>query len=260
MNKLKIVFVAFSDNTLGRRILNGLVENDHIPSHIFMANETAKKEFRKKGVKRYFKSNGIINTLWRVYYRLTLRKDVKVESIQQSQNLKKSIQNLSKDFNIPLSFFDNINSDHFVEKLKNLSPDLIVLGGAPLIKQNVISIPRIAVLNSHPGILPNAKGMDVVAHSILDKVPLGGTVFKVDEGMDSGPILLMKEYKESIEGLKLFQIESKIEEHCANLMLESIEIILKGNYKFEPQSGEGKIYKAITRKVYKSVSSKLLQN
>lgn len=54
MNKLKIVFVAFSDNTLGRRILNGLVENDQIPSHIFMANETAKTEIRKKRSKTLF--------------------------------------------------------------------------------------------------------------------------------------------------------------------------------------------------------------
>jgi folate-dependent phosphoribosylglycinamide formyltransferase PurN len=257
MNDIKIVFVAFSENTLGRRIIKGLVDNGDKPISTFMASELALKVFRKNGFERYYKNNGLINTIWRVYYRLTLRRDVKTTSLNLDQKLSQSIKEVCNANDIPINYFNNINETKFVEKIALLKPDLIVLGGAPLIKKQVIQLPKIAVLNSHPGLLPHAKGMDVVAQSILDKIPLGVTVFKVDEGIDSGPILLKKYLEKNITRLKLHEIEALVEELSANAMLESIEIIKSGNYEFVPQTEKGNIYKALNYKKYKLVKALL---
>lgn len=256
-NNLKIIFVAFSENSLGRRIINMMLAKGIAPVHVFMASDEAFKKFRKNGIKRYLKQNGLFNTIWRMYYRLTLRRDVKEVSVQQDENLKKSIKQVCTDNNIPLGYFDNINKADFVEQLKALSPDLIVLGGAPLIKKTIIDLPRIAVLNSHPGILPEAKGMDVVSQSLIDGVPLGATVFKVDEGIDSGPVLLMQYLKEDIKGKKLHEIEAMVEIVSANAMLDGIEMIIKDNYSFTPQEKRGKIYKALSYQTYSKVKRKL---
>jgi methionyl-tRNA formyltransferase len=253
MSNLKIVFVAFSENSLGRRILNGLVSKGKIPICTFMASETAKKEFRKKGIKRYIKNNGIFNTIWRIYYRLTIRKDVRKESVNHNNILKKSIKEVCASNEIQIIYFDDINNINLVNKLKQLNPDLIILGGAPLIKKQIIEIPKIAVLNSHPGILPFAKGMDVVSQSIIDSIPLGVTVFKVDEGMDSGPVLLKKYFEKEVYGLKLYEIESMIEELSSNAMLEAVEIIEKGDFHFENQIEKGHIYKALNYQKYNEV-------
>jgi folate-dependent phosphoribosylglycinamide formyltransferase PurN len=257
MNDIRIVFVAFSENSLGRRIIKGLVDNGNKPISTFMASELAFKAFRKNGFKRYYKNNGVLNTIWRVYYRLTLRRDVKKSSLNLDQKLNQSIKEVCNVNDIPIDYFDNINETKFVEKMALLKPDLIVLGGAPLIKKQVIELPKIAVLNSHPGVLPQAKGMDVVAQSIIDNVPLGVTVFKVDEGIDSGPILLKKYLEKDTSRLKLHEIEALVEELSANAMLESIELIKSGNYEFVPQTEKGNIYKALNYKKYKLVRNLL---
>jgi folate-dependent phosphoribosylglycinamide formyltransferase PurN len=254
---MKIIFVAFSENSLGRRILNGLIDQGDTPEIVFMASDNAFKKFRKNGIKRYIKLHGYLNLLWRVYYRLTLRKDLKNDSLAGDPNLKIYIKEKCKISNIPLEFFDNINNYDFLSVLKSHNPDLIVLGGAPLIKDKVINLPRIGVLNSHPGILPQAKGMDVVAHSIINDIPLGVTVFKVDAGIDSGPILLIRSLKLSIAGKQLHEIEAMVEELASESMLEAVRIVKSGNYHFEPQNSDGNIFRALNYVTYKKVLKKL---
>jgi len=256
-NNLKIIFVAFNENSLGRRIINLMLEEGIKPVKVFMASELALSNFRKNSIRRYLKQNGLVNTIWRIYYRLTLRKELKQVSLNKEEKLKKSIKEICSEHQIPFGNFDNINHSDFVEMLKSLSPDLIVLGGAPLIKSQVINLPKIAVLNSHPAILPQAKGMDVVAQSILDNIPLGATVFKVDEGMDTGPVLVKKFLNFDIKGLKLYQIEAMVEEISAVAMMEAIDTISNGSYHFTPQEGEGKIYKSLGHSTYSKVKSKL---
>jgi methionyl-tRNA formyltransferase len=254
---LKIVLICFSENSLGRRIINLMMTRGIIPCHVFMASEKALTEFRKKGIRRYFKQNGIYNTFWRVYYRLTTRKDVRDVSLKEADVLRKSIKEVCSEHNIPIGYFDNVNSDAFTARLKAIEPDLVVLGGAPLLKKHILDLPKIAVINSHPGILPQAKGMDVVSQSILDDVPLGVTVFKVDAGMDSGPVLMKRLLTEDINGKKLHELEAIVERLSAEAMLDAIEKIINNDYEFIPQKGKGKIYKALTHNKYKQVLAKL---
>jgi folate-dependent phosphoribosylglycinamide formyltransferase PurN len=254
---LKIVFVAFSENSLGRRILSGLIKQDNVPIHVFMASSYAFSKFRKNGIKRYIKLHGYFNLIWRIYYRLTLRKDLKTKSLELNNELQVSISEMCRNENIPLGSFDNINHPEFVDVLKKIQPDLIVLGGAPLIKEKVINIPSIGVLNSHPGILPQAKGMDVVAHSIINNIPIGVTVFKVDQGIDSGSILLKKFLNISITNCELHEVEAMVEELANNAMLETVKNIELGNYSFTPQEPGGETFRALNYKSYKLVKRKL---
>ena len=50
-NNLKIIFVAFSENSLGRRIINMMLKKGIVPVHVFMASDEAFKKFRKNGIK-----------------------------------------------------------------------------------------------------------------------------------------------------------------------------------------------------------------
>ena len=114
---------------------------------------------------------------------------MKNDSLAGDANFIISIREKCKNLNIPLGFFDDINNNDFVIILKSHNPDLIVYGGAPLIKEKVINL------------------------------PLGVTVFKVDAGVDSGPILLIRNLKQSIVGKKLNEIESMVEGWPQNLCL-----------------------------------------
>lgn len=254
---MNIIFIAFNENSLGRRIINLLLSEDIRPSHTFMASDLALKNFRKNGIRRYLRQNGIFNTLWRMYYRLTLRKELKTESLNNDPHLKTSIRDICRQNGIPFDTFDNINEKSFVDRLRELKPDLIVLGGAPLLKKEVLGLPAIGVLNSHPGWLPEAKGMDVVAHSILNRIPLGATVFKVDEGIDSGPVILKRALEQPINGRKLYEIESMVEVVSAQAMLDAVKMVLSGTYSFEPQEKRGTIFRSLNLSVYRRVKKLL---
>lgn len=79
------------------------------------------------------------------------------------------------------------------ERLRPLRPDLIVLAGyMRLVPQEFIE-QFSPIINVHPSLLPAFPGLDAPAQALAGGVKVTGcTVHLVDEGLDSGPILLQK--------------------------------------------------------------------
>jgi len=75
--------------------------------------------------------------------------------------------------------------------LRAYEPDLAVCLGYPwLLQPEVLSIPRLGVLNSHPGPLPRWRGPFPVAWAIHEgDTELAMTFHLMDESFDTGPIL-----------------------------------------------------------------------
>lgn len=76
-----------------------------------------------------------------------------------------------------------------MQELSSLHPDLLVLAGVGLVTPELLAIPRLGTLNGHPALLPWARGNGVVLHSILRGVAVGAAVHRVDEGIDTGPVI-----------------------------------------------------------------------
>ncbi|MFO7547268.1 MAG: methionyl-tRNA formyltransferase [Acidimicrobiia bacterium] len=78
------------------------------------------------------------------------------------------------------------------ERLRRVGPlDLaVVVAFGMLIRPEVLSMPRRGCLNLHFSLLPRWRGAAPVAHAILagDTVT-GATVIRLDEGLDTGPVL-----------------------------------------------------------------------
>lgn len=85
------------------------------------------------------------------------------------------------------------NAPDCVQLLQRIQPDLIVLGGAPILKDEVLQTARLGVLNAHPGLLPKYRGVDVVPWAILNDDPVGVTVHRVDRGIDTGAPIRLQE-------------------------------------------------------------------
>ena len=80
-------------------------------------------------------------------------------------------------------------------QLASMAPDLIVVAAyGQLLPADILAIPRLDCLNVHPSLLPRYRGASPVASAILDGAAVTGvTVMKVDEGMDTGPIVASRE-------------------------------------------------------------------
>jgi methionyl-tRNA formyltransferase len=101
------------------------------------------------------------------------------------------LDDFASTHNIPLHKFRNMNDPDAVEGLRAADLDwLYVIGWSQLAKQEVLSIPRRGVLGIHPTLLPVGRGRASIPWAIIKGLKeTGVTMFKLDEGMDTGPIL-----------------------------------------------------------------------
>jgi methionyl-tRNA formyltransferase len=79
----------------------------------------------------------------------------------------------------------------FIEALKALSPDLIVVTAyGQILPPALLAIPRLGCLNVHTSLLPKYRGAAPIQYAILDgEAQTGVTVMKMDAGLDTGDIL-----------------------------------------------------------------------
>ncbi len=82
------------------------------------------------------------------------------------------------------------NAPEAVALLEALRPDLGVIAGARILQKPVINAFRIGIINFHPGLIPEARGLDAMLWSIHRNLPLGVTAHLVDHRVDAGSILL----------------------------------------------------------------------
>jgi phosphoribosylglycinamide formyltransferase-1 len=79
------------------------------------------------------------------------------------------------------------------EGLKPFQPDLLVLAGYMRLVPPGFIEQFSPIINVHPSLLPAFPGLDAPAQALAAGVKVSGcTVHLVDEGLDSGPILLQK--------------------------------------------------------------------
>ncbi len=109
------------------------------------------------------------------------------------QPVPPTIANLVGGWDIPLVAVENHNSTVCCEMVKARRPDLIVLGGTRIIRSPVLQIPTRGTLNAHPGLLPRLRGSSSVGWALYKDLPVGSTTHFVDDGVDTGPIILRRE-------------------------------------------------------------------
>jgi methionyl-tRNA formyltransferase len=85
----------------------------------------------------------------------------------------------------------DVNSEDTRRVLRELGVDLMILGGAPIVKAPILQVPRVGTLNAHQGPLPQLRGMNVIEWALLEGIPPTITVHFVDPGVDTGDIIAM---------------------------------------------------------------------
>lgn len=140
----------------------------------------------------------------------------------------KSIVKLARKNKIPVYFIKSVKNDEFYNLLKNVSPDLILLGGGwpELLPERVISFPRLGVINTHPSLLPEFRGGDVHRWQILKGVKESGvTIHYVDQSFDTGEIIGQRRVivSQTDSPQQLFEKTAKISVGLMSEVLDKIE-------------------------------------
>ena len=143
----------------------------------------------------------------------------------------------------------DIASSNTKEKLKAQSPDLfIVLSFGQILPKEVLGIPKDYSINVHPSLLPKYRGPAPVNWALIKgEKHTGVTIFRMDETIDGGDIILQKRVNIMSED-DAISLKSKLSFVAAGLLLEAIEDTSKGKVNFKPQSDR---YASYARKLNK---------
>jgi phosphoribosylglycinamide formyltransferase-1 len=121
------------------------------------------------------------------------------------------------------------------EWLERLEVDLVVLAGyMELLSPAFVRRFEGRVINVHPALLPSFPGLDAVGQALEHGVKVTGvTVHFVDEGVDSGPIILQRPVPVPADR-KWDTLEEAIHSTEHELLPEAIRLIAAGRVSIEP--------------------------
>lgn len=101
------------------------------------------------------------------------------------------LDDFANEENIPLLKINNINDKEAIEELNRLEIDwLFIIGWSQIAKEELLNTPNKGCIGMHPTLLPIGRGRAAVPWAILKGLDKTGvTAFKIDEGVDTGPII-----------------------------------------------------------------------
>lgn len=146
----------------------------------------------------------------------------------KDDTLKKFAEKYSIDYLHPVK----VNSPEFIEKTKEYNCDLFVsMSFNQIFRNEIIKLPRLNTINCHAGKLPFYRGRNVLNWALInDEKVFGITVHFVDEGIDTGDIILQETYSITDNDTYGSLLEVAYNE-CANLLYQALKKIQKGQFK-----------------------------
>ncbi len=130
--------------------------------------------------------------------------------------------------------------DLFTAQLKRLKPDIgVVVAYGHILRPEILGIPPLGMINVHASLLPRWRGAAPIQHAILAGDDTTGiSIMQLDEGMDSGPVLLQRQV-EITPGETAGQLAERLSELGAEALEEAVAAIENGEVRPVAQDESG---------------------
>ncbi len=131
---------------------------------------------------------------------------------------------------------EKVKEEVFQEAIRGLHPDLfVVVAFGQILPKSLLEVPRFGAVNVHASLLPGYRGAAPIAWAILKGEKVTGiTTMLMDEGMDTGDILVQAEIpieKEDTGGT----LQGKLSSLGGRLLMETVEKMKAGSLSPLPQ-------------------------
>lgn len=146
------------------------------------------------------------------------------------------VKKYALEMNIPVYEPATLKNEAFLETLKELDPELIVVVAyGKILPSYVLDYPRYGCINNHASILPKYRGAAPIQRAIMDgDKETGVSVMKMDVGLDTGDVILVK--KVQIEENDNFEaVHDKLAEAGSEALLEVVRLLKEGKATYTKQ-------------------------
>jgi methionyl-tRNA formyltransferase len=145
----------------------------------------------------------------------------------------------AESMGVPLLEVETVKSGPGFEAIRDAAPDaLVVVAYGEILPKELLELPRVAPVNVHFSLLPALRGANPVARAILEGYAVTGvTTMRMDEGLDTGPILLRRrdQVRDDDDAASL---GGRLAVLGADLLVETLDRLEEGDLEERPQGEE----------------------
>lgn len=155
---------------------------------------------------------------------------------RKQEVLMTPVKEKALEYSIPVYQPVKVREPEFVEILREIAPDVIVVAAfGQILPKEILSLPPFGCVNIHASLLPKYRGAAPIQWAVIDGEPVSGvTTMLMNEGLDTGDILEMQEIRLSDKetGGSLFE---KLSHLGAGLIVSTLSKLEKGQITPTPQ-------------------------
>jgi methionyl-tRNA formyltransferase len=140
-----------------------------------------------------------------------------------------AIKRAAVDLSLPIAQPESVNAADFVDCLRALRPDLIVVVAfGQILSENVLSVPPRGAVNLHASLLPRYRGVAPINWAIAEgQAETGVTTMFMARKVDAGEIILTRRTPIG-ERETAGELASRLSVMGADLLKETVELIARG--------------------------------
>ena len=156
------------------------------------------------------------------------------------------------EFDIPVYQPQRARDEEFIEELKKINPDVIVVVAyGQILPESILNIPKYGCINVHGSLLPKYRGAAPIQWAVLngDKIT-GVTTMYMDVGMDTGDMILKEEVQIG-EDETTGELWERLSVIGGNLLVRTLDEIENGTVKRIPQGEDFTIAPMLSKEMAK---------
>ena len=146
------------------------------------------------------------------------------------------VKELALSVGLPVLQPTKVRTPEFLEELRSYHPDLMVVTAyGRILPGPVLNLPRLGTINVHGSLLPKYRGAAPVQWAILrGETETGITIMQMDEGMDTGDILLPRTMAIAPEDTAA-TLATKMAHLGGQALVEALELLKAGKLSRQKQ-------------------------
>lgn len=149
----------------------------------------------------------------------------------------------AREHGLPVLQPKKVRDPEFLAAMRELAPDVaIVVAFGQIFPRELLDIPPYGCINLHGSLLPKYRGASPIQAAVAaGETRTGVTAMLMEEGLDSGPVLLEEETEigpEETAG----ELSRRLSEMGGRLMVRTLDALARGAVTPRPQPAEGITY------------------
>ncbi len=160
------------------------------------------------------------------------------------------VKEAALEANLPVSQFEKVSSPECIEKMRALDPDtIVVVAFGEILSEEVLKIPKIAIVNVHFSLLPKYRGAAPVHWALINgEKETGVTIQHLAKKLDTGDIILQEKVPIGADDTA-GTLTDKLADVGAELLVKALRRLEEGAARRVPQDESQATYaRKLTKK------------